>query len=85
MSKVKTTYSVAEAKKLLECMDYVLTRQGKHPIYTTNNYMRIAQQKKAYSLTITHDPLRQGTTKGLRDFLGFQTWEQLHKYWMSIK
>jgi hypothetical protein len=76
---------VAEAIKLLNSCGYYILVQNKHPIYATDNEKLISQRKARYALTITKDPLRQGTLKGLRDFLGFSSWAEMHNFWIKIK
>jgi len=85
MSKPKLTYSVKEAKQLLLAAGYSILKHSKHEIWETKDSKLITARKARYALTISKDPLRQGTMQGLRDFLGFASWQDLQEFWMKIK
>ncbi len=85
MSGVKKDYTVNEIIKILNSIGYHISRQNKHPIYSTKDQDKIKAGKENYALTITHNPLKIGTLLSLIKFLGFATLKQFEKYWRSVK
>ena len=74
MSKVKTSYTVREAKEILTQHGYCFVRHVKHEIWELKN-PEPENNSQSYALTVSKDPVRTGTMLGLIQFLGYKNFK----------